>query len=270
MALSVCPVELSAGTNGKADKAGTSFASDSKVKNHKKSKWDKYFTGNVNFIVASPEAKGTELYNNMITDPKTYIQDAAREVLNTLYFSPKDSIPYIKEIKYILKDYDGISAKSGNGDFIQIAYSTRWVEKTFENGGADKLDYETKGVLYHELTHAYQLEPQQCGSYGDGGPFWTLIEGMADAVRVANGCFTDKDRPKGGNYMDGYRTTGFFFCWIMNNKDKDFLKKLNRTTLEVIPWSFEGAFKKIFGKNEKYKIENLWKEYQIAVGDIKE
>lgn len=44
--------------------------------------------------------------------------------------------------------------------------------------------FETRGVLLHELTHAYQLEPQGIGSYGTNRVFWAFIEGMADAVRV--------------------------------------------------------------------------------------
>lgn len=73
------------------------------------------------------------------------------------------------------------------------------------------MDFETRGVLLHELTHAYQLEPQGIGSYGTNKVFWAFIEGMADAVRIANGGFHgENDRPKGGNYMDGYRCAGYF------------------------------------------------------------
>lgn len=232
--------------------------------------WDNYFVGEVKFADRSPETKGSQIYHQIIPDPDSYIRESARKVLQTLYFSPEDSIPQLKTIRYTLKDYDGISGKSGSGSMVAIDYSTRWVEKTFGQKDTAKVDYETRGVLYHELTHAYQLEPQGCGSYGDGGAFWTFIEGMADAVRLADGCFTAKDRPKGGTYMSGYRTTGFFLYWIAQNKDKDFLRKFNRTTLEVIPWSFDGAFKHIFGSDKKYQIDALWKEYQIAMGDMKE
>ncbi|HIU54428.1 MAG TPA: secretion protein, partial [Candidatus Gallibacteroides avistercoris] len=87
----------------------------------------------------------------------------------------------------------------------------------------------------------------------------------ADAVRYLNGGFTINDRPKGGFYTDGYRTTGFFFAWLAKTKDPDFIRKINRSTLEVIPWSFEGAFKHIFG--ESCDIMELWNEYQVAMGD---
>ena len=71
------------------------------------------------------------------------------------------------------------------------------------------MDYETRGVLYHELTHGFQLEPQGIGSYGTNKTFWAMIEGVADAVRYLNGGFTLEDRPKGGHYMDGYQEPGF-------------------------------------------------------------
>ena len=94
-----------------------------------------------------------------------------------------------------------------------------------------------------------------------------MIEGVADAVRLINGCFTLSDRPKGGNYMDGYRTTGFFLVWLTQTKDKDFLKKFNNSTLKVIPWSFDGAIKYALG--DQYQIDALWNQYLQEMGDNK-
>jgi len=148
---------------------------------------------------------------------------------------------------------------------VSITYSTRWIEKSFANNDTAKLEYETRGVLYHELTHAYQLEPLGCGTYGDSKVFSAFIEGVADAVRVANGLFTERDRPSRGDYRDGYRAAGFFYNWLNNNKDPDFLKKFNRSAIELNPWSFEAAFKHIFGEDEKYSVDNLWNEYKSAI-----
>ena len=167
-----------------------------------------------------------------------------------------------------MEDSDGVSAKCGENGEICIFYSTRHIAKAFENKDTANVDFETRGVLLHELTHAYQLEPQGIGSYGTNKVFWAFIEGMADAVRIANGGFHgENDRPKGGNYMDGYRCAGYFFVWLRDNKDPDFLRKFNRSTLEVIPWSFDGAIKHVLG--EEYDVDTLWNEYQVAVGDIK-
>jgi hypothetical protein len=230
--------------------------------------WENYFAGNVHFKDKAAGSKGSDIYACIIPNPETYIREKALHVLQTLYFSPDDSIPYIKDIHYTLENVNGISAKSGSGDQISIMYSTQWIEKIFADNDTAKLDYETRGVLYHELTHAYQLEPQECGTYADGGQYWAFIEGVADAVRVANGCFGPGDRPKKGNYLNGYRTTGFFLHWLNQTKDPDFIRKFNRSALEVIPWSFEKAFQHIFGDEKQYHIDALWHEYMIATGDI--
>lgn len=231
--------------------------------------WDRYDVGTVIFEDKAPGTEGSAIYKSIIPDPESYIAEQARTVLATLYFSPQDSITRVKEIHYTLEDKDGISAKGGRpGGYVDIFYSTRHIERSFVSNDTTKLFFETRGVLLHELTHAYQLEPQGIGTYGTNRTFWAFIEGMADAVRVANGGFGPDARPKGGNYMDGYRTTGYFLVWLKDNKDPDFLRKFNRSALDVVPWSFDGAIKHILG--EEYDIDSLWHEYQVAVGDIKE
>lgn len=231
--------------------------------------WKDYFVGNIIFEDKAPNSEGSRIYRSLIADPQAYITKQAHTVLHTLYFSPSDSIAPVYNLHYTLEDTDGISAKGGGNGEIGIFYSTRHIAKSFADNDTARVDFETRGVLLHELTHAYQLEPQGIGSYGTNKVFWAFIEGMADAVRVANGGFHgEADRPKGGNYMDGYRTAGYFFVWLRDTKDPDFLRKFNRSTLEVVPWSFDGAIKHVLG--EQYNIDDLWKEYQLAVGDIKE
>ena len=229
--------------------------------------WEDYFVGTIDFINQAPETVGSKIYASIIPDPAAYITAQARKVLETLYFSPEDSIPGIEKITYTLKDYKGVSAKDGAPPHISIVYSTQWIAKSFGQGDTAKVDYETRGVLYHELTHGFQLEPQGIGTYGTNKTFWAMIEGVADAVRYLNGGFTLADRPKGGQYADGYRTTGFFLAWLTQTKDPDFLRKFNRSALEVIPWSFDGAIKKALG--DSYAVEDLWKEYLKAMGDEK-
>lgn len=232
----------------------------------KTSVWDHYNVGTILFEDKAPETKGSDIYHRIIPNAEAYIQEQAKVVLATLYNSPEDSIVPVDKIHYTLEDIDGISAKGGGNGEVSIFYSTRHVERSFADNDTTKLFFETRGVLLHELTHAYQLEPQGIGSYGTNRVFWAFIEGMADAVRVANGGFGPDGRPKGGNYMDGYRTTGYFFVWLRDNKDPEFIRKINRSTLEVIPWSFDAAIKHVLG--EEYNIDELWREYQIAVGDI--
>ena len=231
--------------------------------------WKDYNVGEILFRDKAPETKGSAIYHAIIPDPEQYIADAAREVLAILYESPKDSITRVDRIYYSLEDREGISAKGGGRGRVSIYYSTRHVENSFHDNDTAKVLFETRGVLLHELTHAYQLEPQGIGTYGTNKVNWAFIEGMADAVRVAAGGFEGpRARPRRGHYMDGYRTTGYFLVWLRDNKDPDFLWKFNRSALEVVPWSFDGAVKHILGP--EYDIESLWHEYQVAVGDIEE
>lgn len=229
--------------------------------------WEGYNVGEIVFEDEAPETEGSKIYAKIIQDPKAYIAEQAKDVLATLYYSPADSIPPVEHIYYTLEDVEGISAKGGEGKDAYVFYSTRHIEQSYAGEDTQKVLFETRGVLLHELTHVYQLSPQGIGDYDTDRVFWCFIEGMADAVRVANGGFIPDDRPKGGNYMDGYRTTGFFLVWLRDNKDPDFLRKFNASTLEVIPWSFDGAIKHVLGPNAS--IDELWYEYQVAVGDIK-
>ena len=198
------------------------------------SAWKNYDVGKIVFEDKAAGTRGSEIYHSIIADPEAYIAEQARTVLATLYDSPEDSITAVRRIHYTLEDVDGISAKGGGGGNVDIFYSTRHVENSFRDGDRDKVLFETRGVLLHELTHAYQLEPQGIGSYGSSRVVWAFIEGMADAVRVANGGFGPDARPKGGNYMDGYRTAGYFFVWLRDNKDPKFLSKFNRSTLALV------------------------------------
>jgi hypothetical protein len=228
--------------------------------------WKSYNVGRIIFEDKAPDIKGSAIYHNIIPNAKSYIEKQAKTVLSTLYKSPHDSIPPVYTIDYSLEDIKGISAKGGGNGNISIFYSTRHVENSFANNDTAEVLFETRGVLLHELTHAYQLEPQGIGNYGNNHVFWAFIEGMADAVRVACGGFGPNDRPHGGSYLDGYRAAGYFFVWLRDNKDPEFLRKFNQSTLHVIPWSFNGAIKYSLGN--KYDIDKLWHEYQVAVGDL--
>ncbi|MBF6596971.1 MAG: basic secretory family protein [Fermentimonas sp.] len=224
--------------------------------------WDNFIYPEINFVNNAAHTEGWTIYNRIVPNPQDLIKESILGVVKTLYWSTSDSIPSIRKINYSFDDREGISAKGGGVPEISIFYSSRWVEFSAENGGDDRVLYETEGVLYHELVHGFQLEPQGIGSYGTNKVFFAFIEGMADAVRAHNGYFPDENRMAGGHWMDGYQTTGFFLEWL-TTKDKVFLKKFNRSTLEVIPWSFDGAIKHVLG--EDHSIDTLWDEYQLEV-----
>lgn len=222
-------------------------------------KWENFKFPKVDYTNKAEGTKGSDIYKSLIPNPDPFIQQHALWVAQTLYWSTEDSIPNIEKIVYTLEDIEGISAKGGQPPVVNIFYSSQWVEKSNESLGASKVMYETRGVLYHELTHAYQLEPQGIGGYVGGSVFWVFIEGMADAVRAHNGFFPITNRKPGGTWMDGYQTTGFFLQWL-TGKDPDFLRKFNRTALEIIPWDFDKAMQSILG--EDVTTDGLWEEYQ--------
>lgn len=221
--------------------------------------WKNFSHPEVDFRIVDDQTKGSEIYKTLVQSPEEYIRYHARKVAEILYYSDEDTINNVEEVQYLLKDYDGISAKSGNSPVVSIVFSTRHVENSARKS-LFKLNNETRGVLFHELTHAYQFEPKGIGTYSTNKEFWACIEGLADAVRTEAGFFdVNAQRKPGGNWLDGYRTTGFFLHWL-TTKDPDAIRKFHLTVRDLPVWSFDKAMKHIFGPDSG--IESLWNEYQ--------
>lgn len=221
--------------------------------------WADFKFPEIEFINEAPDTEGWKIYNSLVPDPVAMIQQHAYEVARTLYFTAADTMAQVDKVTYRIRNYDGISSKGGRPPHITIQYSTQWVEKSQANLGPDQVLWETRGVLYHELVHGYQLEPKGAGRYQRGDEYFAFIEGVADAVRAHHGYFPIDSRKPGGHWMDGYRTTGFFIQWL-TQVDPDFIRKFNRTAVEINPWSFDAAFKSILG--EKSGVDEMWQQYQ--------
>lgn len=221
--------------------------------------WDKFPYPEVVLTYEDKESKGRELYDQLVQNADKYVKYHTQKVCQILHYSQEDPLLDVDTIKYTLRHYDGISSKGGSVPTISIQYSTKYCE-TIGSKSLYHLNDETRGVLFHELTHAYQYEPKNCGVYGDGGVFWAQIEGLADAVRTEAGLFdVEKLRKPGGNWMDGYKTTGFFLHWL-KTKDVDAIRKFHFSARDLDTWSFDGAMKYMFGEDSS--IESLWTEYQ--------
>jgi Plant Basic Secretory Protein. len=220
--------------------------------------WQNFKYPHIDFEVKSPDTEGSRLYSTLVQNPDEYIKYHARKVAEILYYTDQDSIMNVQNIKYTLEDKPGVSAKGGSTPNIFIFYSTQHIEKSAHES-LYKLNFETRGVLYHELTHGYQYEPKGCGNYGNNKTFWACIEGIADAVRAEAGLFDMSTRKPGGNWMDGYRTTGFFLQWL-TTKDPNAIRKFHRTVKDLEVWSFDAGIKKVFGNNTG--VEQMWNEYQ--------
>lgn len=220
--------------------------------------WENFPYPIIKFESLDPDTEGSKIYNELVNDPDAYIKYHCQKVAEILYFTEDDERTDVQEIHYTLKDYDGVSAKGGDAPNINIVYSTQHIEKSAKES-LYKLDFETRGVLYHELTHGYQFEPRGVGNYGNNKIFWSCIEGFADAVRAEAGLFDMSTRKPGGSWMDGYRTTGFFIQWL-KSKDPDAIRKFHRTVRDLEVWSWDGAIKSVFGSHTS--IEDMWSEYQ--------
>ena len=227
--------------------------------------WNKHLQ-TINFKDHAPGTKGSMVYHALIPDPDAYIRSVAREVMRCLYFTPEDSMmPTIDRLDYELRNARGISWMDDERGYTSITYTTGHIEQSFMHNDTACVDFETRGVLLHELTHALQHSP--AGQvYKEGSLGWEIIEGVADAVRVVCGGFHgEADRPKGGSYHDSYRHVGYFFNWLRQTKDPDFIRKINRSCIEVSPWSWNGALTYVLGPG--YDIDTLWQQYLKAMGD---
>ena len=64
-------------------------------------------------------------------------------------------------------------------------------------------------------------------------------------------------RQHGGNWNDGYVTTGFFIQYL-TTKNPDFARKVNSSARDYGTWSWDLLCKDVFGKG----VQPLWTEYQ--------
>lgn len=221
--------------------------------------WNNFIYPDVEFKIENSESVGAKNYSLVVHDPDTYAKFHARKVAEILFYDDNDSIHYIRKINYVLKDFEGVAYKTGSGDEIGVNFSTNHIESSAAES-LYKLNFETRGVLFHELTHGYQYEPRNCGNYGSPDKiFWSFIEGVADAVRAESGHFDMITRKPGGNWLDGYRTTGFFIQW-MTKDDPDAIRKFHKTALQLDTWSWDAAIKLLYG--ERISIDSKWEEYQ--------
>lgn len=230
-------------------------------------KWKQFLLPKVNLIFNNPELEGSQIYKAIVPDCEELVNIASRKVLNCLYEDPNNSlIPRQEEMDYVLENYDGVSYNVGSGR--RIVLSNQYLAKYYRTYGAEAMIKENIGILAHEVAHSYQLRALGCGDYQSGTVYHAFIEGMADAVRVLCGGFpNESDRPKGGHYMNSYRYTGFFLAWLVKNKDENFLRKFNMSAHYINPWSFDAGIKYALGEN--YNVDDLWTEYQKAMGDIR-
>ena len=221
--------------------------------------WHQFKSPSINFIDLADD-KGSRLYDLLVQDKTAYLQWHAREICTMLYFNDQEERMPVQTIDYFLEEMKGkVSHKAGAAPKVSIHYSTDWIQKS---AGVSflRLSEETRGVLFHEMVHAFQMEPKGIDPYQQGNLSWSAIEGLADAVRTQAGYHDYSQRNVNGSLMSGYKITGMFCYWLTQAKDKDAIRNINKSMRTEIPWSWDKALKFALGKDASEK--KLWEEYR--------
>lgn len=229
--------------------------------------WQNFEYPTITFIDTA-EDDGSQLYDVLVQDKQAYLKWHAREICTYLYFNDQDERYPITEIEYYLDPMpDQVSYKGGSSPKINIHYSTDWIQKS-ANESLLKLNLETRGVLFHEMVHGFQLEPQGIPSYSEGNVSWSAIEGLADAVRTIAGYHDYSTRNVNGGLLSGYQTTGFFCYWLTRTKDPDAVRNINASMRTINPWSWDAALKYALG--DEADEQTLWAEYKADTKNYQE
>ncbi|WP_319482927.1 basic secretory protein-like protein [uncultured Draconibacterium sp.] len=145
------------------------------------------------------------------------------------------------EVNFVIDPaYDGVAATS-NGS---VVFNPRWFNRS--PGDID--------VVTHEVMHIIQ-------DYGrTPGPWW-VTEGIADYVRYKYGVDNEgagwslPDVKEDHKYDSSYRITARFFVWIVQNKNQNFVKEMDKIMRDHT-YNKE-VWVELTGKNPAA----LWKEY---------
>lgn len=102
-----------------------------------------------------------------------------------------------------------------------------------------ELKREAKGCVVHEMGHVVQnyWRAQMTNRNPKKTPGW-VTEGVCDYIRwflyepQSKGAGINAERVDGANYDKSYRITGNFLDWVVTERDKDLLQKLNAVARE--------------------------------------
>ncbi|MDR3627643.1 MAG: basic secretory protein-like protein [Ignavibacteriaceae bacterium] len=209
------------------------------------------------FSYTDRDANGSGAYfETYVGDPDTLMKSLALQDCRVLYHDPGEA-PKIKQISLVVDTLNGVAYTNGIAVSSEMTlFSSNYLSSIMSNRSKSAVISEIEGVLAHEETHIWQKN----ADYGstDG---WSVIEGEADAVRYLTGHDNIKRRSQGGKWTDGYTTTGFFIVWLQQNKDKDFLYKLNQYVGTHYEFNWDVACQHILNE----AVVDLWNEYQAAI-----
>jgi hypothetical protein len=222
--------------------------------------WSSFQYPTINFRNKAPNHPGSVVFNTAMPDPVADMKAQILEVVKKLHYNQKDNVRTFSKLNFYLEDYDGVAYKSGAPPEITIVVSVRHINNVYNNAGGNytAIRDEILGILSHEGTHGYQYEPKNAGGYNQGTDFYGFIEGLADYVRIAVGLHKTQKARLGGNWKDGYTTSGFFINWLVKYKDPNFAIKFQHTARTMTTWSWDAACRSILNEG----VQSLWNQYQ--------
>lgn len=210
--------------------------------------------------VASPaldfrpdQSPGAELFKKLVPTPQNYLNEIALHVAQTLYQQASE-VPAFSTLELHIERWEnepnGVAWKAGDPPRITVNVNAYYLEKIAAQGV--NVAEEVKGILYHEMTHAYQHS---------SGMDLPAVEGLADTVRYLNGYIPTSFRRPGGNWTDSYKTTAFFFAWLQEKKGfKTFTYCFNQ---QAKPGNTNWSWNKAIGAcTAQADLSSLWNEYQ--------
>jgi hypothetical protein len=227
--------------------------------------WSGFVYPTVVFTDLASGLNGSTIFHTAVTDPEGMMRGMCLEICKELYTDNNDSrINFTKLNLQLTNNPDDVAWKAGDPPEITIGVGAQYLESVYNNNGGsyDVVKKEVEGILAHEGTHGYQQQPKNCGTYDGSSVFWGFIEGLADGVRAElRGWSPPRSPSKGGNWNDGYNTTGFFLSWCKDNKKATFLIDLNHYARDAATFTWDGAFLSILGQG----VQTVWDQYQATL-----
>ncbi|OUL58098.1 basic secretory protein-like protein [Pseudoalteromonas ulvae] len=170
-----------------------------------------------------------------------------------LLYDKVESAPQLPSLGIILSEFEGVAFKEGDFNGATIKISRGYLAKFEKSHHQAALVDEIVGILYHEIAHAYQLDDH---NYAEIGP---VIEGIADVVRMQAGYIDVSHRKAGGHYDAGYKTTAFYFDWLIKQHPHISLPVINEqlNPHDNIKWSWQ-----TFADSNQLILNSSWQQYQ--------
>ncbi|KAK4057777.1 hypothetical protein OIO90_000996 [Microbotryomycetes sp. JL221] len=211
--------------------------------------------------------KGSRRFFSRSISPYDALDVACQQVLRVLYPSrPRNEngassnvdattfeAPAIRSITLHLAPFDGIAYTCGSDiDFLhkELHLSTKYLTDVDE----DRVDDEIKGVMVHELVHAFQWDGSKHGGGVPGG----VIEGIADWVRLKVQLAPPHWHEGGDKWDAGYQTTAYFLAWLERRFQRPTLVPELNMALKNHGWDDGKHLKRLCGGE---KPQDLWQAY---------